>query len=153
MSPYYPGGAGLARWPRNRARGTASSQPGIHRITQGSRQLLPGRVHDPHRAGQSLGAHLEGNASIPVHPTQPVPVCADATPWFLAEPCGDPVWKDGTDFSQAHPRPLLGRTPSPNLSRNRRDQRRTDRPSMEEIRAIVPNCSGYYLMKRYTSQW
>ena len=74
-------------------RGTAPER-GVHRVTQGPGCPLSGGEHDSADLGQPLLAHLQRDAHLFSHASQPVQVRADSHTRFLAEHCGDPVWQD-----------------------------------------------------------
>src|SRR5450756_3113961 len=69
----------------------------------------------------------------------------------MAQYRGDALWEDGPHLSAAYSGAILGGTPPAHPARNRGNQRRSDSPSLEEIRRTDPGRSEYDCMKRYTS--
>ena len=107
----------------------------IHCLTPGSGRLLSTGVHHPSDPGQPLRAYFEGDPRVLGDPPEPISIRVDAHPRVLAQHRRDPVWEDGADLLETHPREILGRVTRPDCTRSRRDQRRTSGSPLEEVRS------------------
>jgi transposase len=82
---FHTGGARSPGWARHRSRGGPSPQRRIHRPVVGPGCKVPATMHDQNHTRQSFRSYLKRDAGISVEAPQPLPVCAHAETWLMAE--------------------------------------------------------------------
>ena len=139
------GGVGPARWPRDRAGGTAPSQRGVHWLAARPRRLVSDRGDDSLDPGQSLRPYQQGDDGLSGPPAQSLRLGAYAQARFMAQPGRDALRQDGADVSARDAGGPLAGTEGAHSARRRGNQPGTRGASLEQLYRLGDSAMTVYL--------